>query len=77
MNAWTAVITSSGFLESGRADETTWSIICFLKELSTERTNFQRSFDCLFTKYWAWILNNPFLLVQLISYWSQSPGVLL
>ena len=53
MNAYTVIETSSTFLESGRAEDTTYSTIAFLCSFSESKTVAQTSLDYLSTKYLA------------------------
>lgn len=56
IKAYTVVETSSTFLESGRAADTTYSIIAFLWGLSEESTIAQISLSYRSTKYLAYNL---------------------
>jgi hypothetical protein len=69
------MITSSGFLLSGNSVVITWSTISFLCSLVLANTNFQSYFDCLLTKYCAWIRKRECRLVQSISSSSHWPGL--
>ena len=77
IKAWTVTETSSTFLDSGKADETTYSIIAFLCSFSTSKTIAQTSLDYLSTKYLAYNLYKAFLFVTSINSLSHWPHALL
>jgi len=69
--------TSSTFLDSGNAADTTYSTIAFLWGFYGSNTNSHTSFDYLSTKYLAYNLYKAFLFVTSINSLSHWPHALL